>query len=386
MPKKALSEHPEKVKEIINRQVTYFLYLKKHPGAAIPTLLRFETVVRLLRNADNDHLGKGQFDAQFAECLAICEARKDRFLFQKLAYVLFSGERQSRLEYAVNRDLIDTLANPQSTLKQLARQIKAAFTCWRASEHKIRPNKDLRCTLSSRALLFIKTSLEKLAQENGDLQADKLNSLFNATEEPVSADDLPGSANYLQMLMAVIEDYVHADHPLQAESRHIAASIKHIASQPNNPTLVMARAQLINWFNSITDYAKNDSVYLGHVPLNAQKYEPRNDPQSNEPIPVTHGGGLFYMCDFLYGRRTGYRMNNHTRGTGIYAAIQSEGYFKSASFAKSTAFRFFDIPAVMQATIQPKHCDRSASYEFQEAVVRHTNRKELTITDIKPVV
>lgn len=75
----------------------------------------------------------------------------------------------------------------------------------------------------------------------------------------------------------------------------------------------------------------------------------------NKKIYISHGGGLYFLQDFLRGKNNGYTGDIKTPGLWVTPALTAGGSKEDAYYAVQTPPSHFDLPAVMTAVIQARH-------------------------------
>ncbi len=95
-----------------------------------------------------------------------------------------------------------------------------------------------------------------------------------------------------------------------------------------------------------------------------------NVPEDTE-YPITHGGGLQYIQDYLQGKEKGYRLENDDRkGLQVHRDEVLHGpamTHRPASYANRAASINFDQPAILRAKIKAKHLI-TANNRYENAI------------------
>ena len=108
---------------------------------------------------------------------------------------------------------------------------------------------------------------------------------------------------------------------------------------------------------------------------------------SDEVINISHGGGLFYIIDFLTGRKQGYRLESYGLGLQVSPARdkKNDNYQRAGSYAILSYTRgFFDLPAKLEAQIPCGKLLRA--HLHYEAGLRPEHKTELKNVIIEEVV
>jgi hypothetical protein len=73
--------------------------------------------------------------------------------------------------------------------------------------------------------------------------------------------------------------------------------------------------------------------------------------QHNKKIYISHGGGLYFLLDFLRGKNDGYSAEIPVKGIWVTPKFAPEVSKEDAYYALQTPPSHFDVPAVLTAEI-----------------------------------
>lgn len=389
------------------------------------TLAHFDAQLKTIQNTKFEDRYAGTVNAEVDECIRIIKSRNDRFLAQKLAYTLFSGDAYYfyrkpswALEY-----LKQDLQNSEYPIEKLCRSLTQAFKNW--CEHKYFH----ACHLSRdrELILKIQETLERRLQEieSETLDANTLKTLFNwnklvekrarssrrggrgrgglvALSLPISHEELEEkksreaftqTGQLLHDLSELVGLYRSdkADSPIVALHDAILIIKQEVESviDPESEVESIKKSKLIELVRKIEGTAQADKcedAILGNAVQRVHFFGESQQKPADEVIEVRHGGGLFFLSQFLLGKNVGYQVDQEEGGTGMYLEPFTEGKQGSTNYgdryyAERAALPNFDIPVALKAH-GPRRAFNQSYRHGDEVILRHTSRSELRLDSI----
>lgn len=103
---------------------------------------------------------------------------------------------------------------------------------------------------------------------------------------------------------------------------------------------------------------------------------------ADDRVYITHGGGYFYILEFLAGKANGYRLERGgDRGLQVHPSVDRFFEDRSEHYAKRKSPSYLDIPAAFKATIKAKYLD-SANNHYEAGLppqsIPHLKNIEVT--------
>ncbi|MBS0358776.1 MAG: hypothetical protein JSS53_05885 [Proteobacteria bacterium] len=84
----------------------------------------------------------------------------------------------------------------------------------------------------------------------------------------------------------------------------------------------------------------------------------KKEKEESDMVHISHGGGLFYIIDFLTGRKPGYALEAYGLGLQVAPSDDENGFYyqRANEYAIQSFLQrgFFDLPATLKATISCK--------------------------------
>lgn len=339
---------PNTATRIIQRY--YFIYKNNN--------FNFEQTIRLLQKASFLEVKNGAYDAIIEKCLKFCSLTTDRHRLHQLVYTLFSGNKSGglffRQDSIYRRILSYLLYDNESDFPTLIRVLKDTFNEWKSTAQRQREPISLDVQTLTHVLLDV-------------------NSTLKTTSGPVGLEQV--DAWKLATIEKTLVRYIPSESQLLQEFSRIKQKIE--ACSANSQ-------EILQFFKAIQNHIKQENPKtFGIVPQNTPSFSDHSDPFRNDLVNASHGGGLFFLSGFFYGRNKGYLLNDEEGGFGLYvdpypgdATNYGDNYYALRNPVKN-----FDISVSLKCNIEGSHLQKSER-NTNEAILRYTNRNKISITDI----
>lgn len=347
--------------------------LRKH----VYNLSKFHQDCRTLQKASSEQLKSGEFDNVVKRCIRYCGFRKDRFLFHKLVYALFS---EVNYIFRAKNEQLNILSwllyDKDSNLQAIAIVLQDAYQAW-----KNNPVKEVALSQDFKEILLLLRSIASVIFQQDKFYEDDLIKIFGIKKTTVRNvnpfQTFEPVRNYLEDLKEFLLSYVSETVPVVKDFLAFKLKCERLSSDQ-----FITGEEVKQIFKSLWDFL-NENKNIGVVPQATHWGEKFFS--ADKKINLSHGGGLFFLTDFLYGRNKGYVVAKEEKGIGIYLdPFRGNTNYSPQYYATRNPVRHFDIPVIMSCNAQIKSLGKSSRHN-DEAILRHTHRRDVSISRLDTI-
>jgi len=354
--------------------------------------LDYVHAIRKLKTASNGQLKNGKCDDLVEHCIAYALYNNNRTALQKLAFVLFSGDRSfsriyMRRHYHIFLGYL--IYRPESQIDDIARVLKDTFVDWKKYCRQQSDNKyhwtwvDLRDRLIK--LLPVKKSDTKLFSALEVFKIlDYCKDIFREDwEAPLVTSQLLDTVNQVFAITDCSQDFMAKEEYENLKARclqsiqqiddfvksNVDVEIKYIDKSSEEKRLSLV--QKLEPFYQLCRFlsAHRDAFNYGFKWHSEEKHWNHQGNFENATpdttIRVSFGSGLFYSTSFIAGQDRGYVCDRESNRRGIYVALDPKvtvpALYSDSYYAHRECVWHFDIPwLIYQAEsilVQPSHAN-----------------------------
>jgi len=369
-------------KAVLTLQSCFFNKHHRYTG------VEFDQDLKGLQKAQQNEIAAGNYDIIVKRCLKFCRLRQDKFILHKLAFTLFSGitlpnESYSKPFLKYSKILKHLLYKNFKDINLISRVVDDAYTAWKEEcNQKFLTRKQIVSYDKKDILDYLRQSAQSFMRDFTQVNLIKLFTADDPSEpqEDVSFKDDVEEINYdfTHKILQLLQKYIPASSEILQSFTQITTKIENLLQKENLSEEVLSelKEETIKVWQATWRYVISKENDFGIVPLTTPSFSSRKI-----KLTPTHGGGLFFFGQFLFGKNKGYQTDSEEGGLGIYIApYQAMSY--EEYYAERAAERHFDIPVSANFTIESQYLQSTVRHS-DEAILCHTNRKKIELHGIK---
>ena len=333
------------------------------------TKLAFEQDIKKLESADHQELKEGLLDSLIAKCLRYCSLHQDRFSLHKFICAIFSGREDALFAYINKKRRILTylLYDAKSEFETLINVLKDTINIWKSEgmSYSVPPERFRFMSELRQLYSKVDDAPDILTKEMLIQILDDKRWIFGDTT--------------LCSIAKTLAKYISHDSPILLDFLNLKSSIESIVNSENPDSNKVISANVIKKvLEQIWDEVLSNNEF-GIVPVK-ELYSHWGSPDCpHQVIHASHGGGLFFLSAFLQKKNKGYCISTEAGGFGLYVDPANKSYGDNYYALRSPAM-YFDIPVALKFDVEAQSL-QGTNREY-EAVLRHTHRGKIHITDI----